>query len=121
MIGEICTVTATANAGHSFVHWMENGEEVSTEATYTFPVYGPRNLVAAFTASTDEIIVFADPNVENTCVWYWDSDGDGYLSYDEAAAVTSLRRRFDNEPITSFDELQYFTGFTYLNEREFRN
>lgn len=121
LIGENCTLTATANAGHSFVRWMENGQEVSTEPTYTFTVNGPRNLVAAFTAPTDEIIVFADPNVENRCVMYWDTDGDGYMSYDEAASVTYLSKRFRGRDITSFDELQYFTGLTGLDAREFNN
>ena len=120
-IGETCTLTATANAGHSFVRWMENGQEVSTEPTYTFTVNGPRNLVAAFTAPTDEIIVFADPNVENRCVMYWDTDGDGYMSYDEAASVAYLSNRFRGRDIISFDELQYFTGLTGLEDREFNN
>ena len=121
IIGETCTLTATANAGHRFTRWMEDGMEVSTDATYTFTVDGPRNLIAAFSAPVDQVIDFADPLVESSCVYYWDTDGDGALSYDEAAAVTGLRRSFEYGPITSFDELQYFTGLTYLNEREFRN
>ena len=48
-----CTLTATANEGYTFVNWTENGEVVSTNATYTFTVTGNRNLVANFS----EIIV----------------------------------------------------------------
>lgn len=43
-----CTLTATPNEGYNFVHWTENGEVVSTEATYSFMVTGNRNLVAFF-------------------------------------------------------------------------
>lgn len=44
-----CTVTATANEGYTFTNWTEDGNVVSTEATYTFTVNANRNLVANFT------------------------------------------------------------------------
>ena len=120
VIDATCTLTATPAEGHNFVHWLENGEVVSTEATYAFTVTGPRDLVAVFTAPVADIIVFADPNVKAICVNNWDSDGDTELTYAEAAAVTNLNYAFNyNEYITSFDELQYFTGLTYINESEF--
>jgi hypothetical protein len=34
--GSTTTVTATANSGHTFVHWTENGRVVSTSTSYTF-------------------------------------------------------------------------------------
>ena len=46
--GESCTVTATANEGYVFVNWTENGQEVSTSASYNFVVTGVRTLVANF-------------------------------------------------------------------------
>ena len=46
--GQTCTLNAEANAGYSFYYWMENGTIVSTEAHYSFPVTGNRNLVAVF-------------------------------------------------------------------------
>ena len=49
LIGRSCTVTATPNAGYTFVNWMENDEVVSTDATYTFTVNADRTLVANFT------------------------------------------------------------------------
>ena len=120
--GQSCTLTAIPAEGHNFVRWMENGQEVSTSATYTFTVMGPRNLVAAFSAPIADIIVFADPNVEAICVSHWDTDGDSFLSYAEAAAVTNLEQAFYyHSEITSFDELQYFTGLTHINYREFYN
>ena len=60
-------------------------------------------------------ITFSDANVKALCVANWDTNGDGELSEAEAAAVTSLGEVFkENTTITSFDELQYFTGITSL-------
>ena len=47
--GQSCTVTATANGGYTFANWTENGNAVSTEASYTFTVNSDRDLVANFT------------------------------------------------------------------------
>lgn len=66
------------------------------------------------------IIDFADANVKALCVANWDTDSDGELSEAEAAAVTDLGRVFKgNTTITSFDELQYFTGLTNIARNEF--
>jgi hypothetical protein len=43
-----CTVTATPNSGHTFVHWTETGRVVSTSASYTFTLSGNVTLVADF-------------------------------------------------------------------------
>ncbi|MCR5660406.1 MAG: T9SS type A sorting domain-containing protein [Bacteroidales bacterium] len=49
VFGTECTLTAIPNEGWTFVNWTENGNEVSTEASYIFTVMGDRNLVANFT------------------------------------------------------------------------
>ena len=41
-------MTATANSGCIFSNWTENGNEVSTSASYSFTVTGNRTLVANF-------------------------------------------------------------------------
>lgn len=67
------------------------------------------------------IIAFADPTVKSICVANWDTDGDGELSYEEAAAVTDLGEVFsNNDNISSFDEFQYFTGLTRINDNAFK-
>ena len=67
-------------------------------------------------------IVFADPNVKAICIANWDTDGDGELSYAEAAAVTDLGQVFrGNTVITSFEELQYFTGLTTIADHAFEH
>lgn len=59
-------------------------------------------------------IVFADSAVKAICVENWDANGDGELSYDEAAAVTDIGDYFIGTDITSFDEFKYFTGVTSI-------
>ena len=116
--GETCSLTAVPNEGWAFYRWEENGEEVSTDAEYSFTVTSDRSLVARF--KNPNTIEFADPNVEAICLSHWDYDGDGFLSYDEAAAVTNLGNIFqNNQNITSFDELQYFTGLEQINYLDF--
>ena len=77
-----------------------------------------------------ENIQFADPEVKRICVENWDTNRNGRLSYEEAAAVTSLsvftkasdgQSVFAGTSITSFDELVYFTGLTSIDERAFEN
>ena len=46
--GTFCSVMATPNSGYEFVNWTENGNVVSTSASYSFTVTGNRNLVANF-------------------------------------------------------------------------
>ena len=59
-------------------------------------------------------IRFEDPEVKRICVENWDKDGDGELSMEEAAQVSSIRTVFaGNNKITSFDEFRYFTGLRY--------
>ena len=116
--GQSCTLTAAPLGDFEFQRWTEDGVEVSTDAEYTFTVEGNRNLVANF--RRPNYIYFADANVEARCLELWDADGDGNLSYEEAAAVTNLGQAFrNNDNITSFNELQYFTGLTFLNSEEF--
>ncbi len=65
-------------------------------------------------------IYFANENVKAICVANWDCNSDGELSLYEAQCVTSLGTVFkDNPDITSFDELQYFTGLKTIGEYAF--
>ena len=67
-----------------------------------------------------ENIVFASDAVKAICVANWDTNNDGELNMDEAAAVKNLGEVFKgNTTITSFDELQYFTGLTEIAEKAF--
>ena len=67
------------------------------------------------------VIFFADTEVRRICIASWDTDGDGELSYEEAAAVQDLGDVFQYSQIESFDELQYFTGLTSIGQNCFYN
>lgn len=80
-----------------------------------------RNTFKYVTGNLDErsefvpVIAFADDAVKALCVTNWDTDSDGELSYEEAAAVTNLGMVFhDNDDIEYFNEFRYFTGITSM-------
>ncbi len=116
--GQLCTVTATANEGYAFANWTINGTIVSIEADYIFYVPSDMTLVAHFVQEGN--ITFADANVKAICVEHWDTNGDGELSYAEAASVTNMCNIYGesyfmyNSSISSFEELQYFIGLSSI-------
>lgn len=67
------------------------------------------------------IISFADAKVKALCVANWDTNNDGELDEAEATAVTDLGTVFKgNTEITSFNELQYFTGLLSIGSGAFQ-
>ena len=67
-------------------------------------------------------IHFDDSRVKSICVENWDTNKDGELSFEEAAAVISIQRIFSNNKyIESFDELKYFTQITTIDHYAFAN
>jgi hypothetical protein len=65
--GSSVTLTATPNASWSFSNWTENGNPVSTSASYTFTANSNRNLVANFQAAPSFVInPQGTQNVSNT-------------------------------------------------------
>jgi hypothetical protein len=81
--GQPATVTATANAGYNFANWTENGNVVSTIASYSFTVNGARSLVANFVLQQFSIITAADPPSGGI------TGGDGTFTYGNQATVTA--------------------------------
>lgn len=77
--------------------------------------------IAQRTAALSGNIEFADLNVKEICVQRYDKDGDGELSYDEAALVTDVNGLFDDvfESIKSFDEFQFFISVNKLPDEFF--
>ena len=82
--GNTATVTASPATGYSFINWTENGEEVSTDSTYSFTVTDDRNLVANFGLNTHSISVSANPTQGGTVT------GGGTYSYGSTATVTAM-------------------------------
>lgn len=136
--GQTATLTATvtpSDASNKEVTWTSSNTAVATVSS-TGVVTAVANGTAVITATTADgtnltaqcnvavdipvIINFADANVKALCVANWDTNGDGELSEAEAAAVTDLGTVFKrNNSITSFNELQYFTGLTNINNGAF--
>ena len=84
--GEECTLTATANDYYFFVNWTENGEEVSTEADYSFIVEGDRTLEANFTNFFEvsyEITITSNPPEGGLVI------GGGSYYYGEECTLTA--------------------------------
>lgn len=83
--GKSITVAATANSGHTFSNWSENGTSVSTNANYTFTVSGNRSLVANFTqnAVNYTISTSSNPSVGGS------TSGNGSYSNGKSLTVTA--------------------------------
>ena len=121
----LTTITVKAENPASINNTSDNNS-FPTRADIT--LFVPIGSKPAYTSTTAwegfkeivSIIPFADSEVKQICVEKWDTNGDGELSDNEAAAVTDLDHAFwVKEEITSFDELQYFTGLTSLGDNEF--
>ena len=82
-VGTQCTVTAEANMGYTFVNWTENGSQVSSQATYTFPVTVGRSLVANFTKQAYVITAEVTPENSGTVT------GAGGFNYGEECTLTA--------------------------------
>lgn len=66
-------------------------------------------------------IDFVDTVVRDICVANFDTDGDGVISIEEAAAVTDIGTLFkSNTNITSFDEFKFFTGISVIPDGAFQ-
>ena len=65
------------------------------------------------------VINFADPVAKSICVNNWDINGDGEISMGEAKLVTSISGFSGNIELVSFDELQYFTNVTSIDNYAF--
>lgn len=60
--GASVTVTATPNAGYSFVNWTENSTQVSTSASYTFTLSANRTLTANFAVTQYTVATSSNPS-----------------------------------------------------------
>ena len=83
--GQSCTVNATPNRGYDFVNWTENGNVISTEASYTFNITSGRILTANFELQTFEVKLSVNPE-EAAIV-----SGEGTYSYGDEVTVTVER------------------------------
>ena len=117
-----CTISTKGSLNYyidSSSQWYFDIQELKANYNSNAAKGNYRNNIR-LTFNNNSIITFADPNVKQICVQNWDTNNDGELSYAEAAAVTSLGEVFkENSEITSFNELQYFTGIQSIGEDAF--
>ena len=92
--GQSCTVTATPANGYTFQRWTENGQQVSTQANYTFTVTGDRTLVAQFQAQSYTITATADPTTGGTVT------GGGTFNYGQSCTLVAT-------PATGYDFINW--------------
>ena len=110
-----------------------NGEEGVKEIAESKTINRSRFLVVndadanvsfAPNANNANLIHFVDLDLKDKLVAAFDKDGDGELSYDEAAAVESpndiIAAFGDYKDFRYFDEFQYFTGITEIPSSMFR-
>lgn len=72
--------------------------------------------------NSDDTIEFVDKVMKDVCVNAFDTNGDGELSYKEAAAVEDLRKMtLTQKTFKSFDEFQYFKNVLVVPESYFCN
>ena len=84
--GETVILTATANNGYYFVNWTKNGNQVSTNATYTFTATETADFVAHFehTIITHEVTTEANPVAGGT------TTGDGTYGHGAICHVNAF-------------------------------
>ncbi len=127
---ENCSLSLTAN--REVTAYMSgitcNGTYLQNPAVMNFNSSGnlmngstyARNLEIRPITNPNQPIQFENQVTKSQCVNNWDTNGDGELSYAEAAAVTSLGNVFKNSQyVLDFYELQYFTGLTEIGESAF--
>ena len=126
--GASCTVTATPNANYTFTNWTENGNVVSTNASYTFTVNANRTLVANFTyvAPTYTVSVSASPTNggtatgggtyqegENCTVSATAAAGYTFTNWTEGSTVVSTNANYTFQVNASRTLVAHFTQNSY--------
>ena len=130
----ITVLPVTFSQGFTLTFVTENGEVGTKEVSDAKTINRSRFLVvnnadADVSFAPDQthsnLIHFSDDDLKDALVAAFDTDSDGELSYDEAAAVTSptdIKAAFGNNKVfTSFNEFQYFTGITSITANMFQD
>lgn len=130
-VGESLTLTATVlpeNATDKTVTWSSSDATIASvnqhglvtvlsigESTI-FAIVGDKK--ASCTIKVEREVKFENPEVKKLCLLNYDADHDGVITYEELAVVTSIDNIFRN--VETFNEFQFFTGVTQINDRAFR-
>ena len=113
--GDVIVVSVTPNDGYEFNGWNDGNTDNPRTITMTADVALSAQCVEVVQPPVGNYIQFEDAEVERVLMSKGiSSDGVG-ITMEDAAKVTSIGKWFQNNTtITSFDELQYFTGVAFL-------
>ncbi len=78
-----CTLAATPATGYTFINWTKNGQQVSTNATYTFNVTESATYVAHFQVQSFTVSVSSNPSNGGTV------SGGGTYDYGQNCTVSA--------------------------------
>ena len=81
--GSSCTLTATPATGYSFVRWTKNGNQVSTNPSYSFTVTENASYVAVFSLNSYTISASVSPNAGGSV------SGTGSYNYGSTCTLTA--------------------------------
>lgn len=87
--GTSITLLAEVNNGYRFVAWMEDGAQVSTNASYTFTVDGDTTLVAVFEAERPDVAPTYTVNVNAEPAENGSVSGGGTYTEGEPVTITA--------------------------------
>ena len=112
-----CTVTATPAADYVFKKWTENGNEVSSDDSYTFTVTSDRDLVANFIYNGDAQIQYFTVNVSANPVEGGEVRGGGTFREGKDCTVKAIPESVytfinwtdENGEVVSTDDTYTFT------------
>ena len=110
------TVTVVDTEGTEMPVRASVSNEIKRSSILKMPVV----TVQVVSAETENI-VFEDEVMKELCVTAFDTNGDGELSYTEAAAVTDLSKMtLTKTNFKTFNEFQYFTSVKTVPDSYFR-
>lgn len=85
------TFTATANPGYEFVNWTNNGEEVSTEASFSMPIVENTTLTANFNFVGFAVTVASNNDVMGAAYINDDAEQTTYVAaYNEEVTLNAV-------------------------------
>ncbi len=93
--GTQCTLTATANENFVFISWTENGEWVTSDASFSFTVMGEKEYVAVFHPILDSISDDFNDGVIDAAQWTYRGstvyENDGLMKIEQNVTDDDVR------------------------------
>ena len=104
LYNQTCTLTATANAGYTFLYWAKDGEAVTTETTYSFTVSADADYVAYFAPESSLCLVTF--NLHDS---YGDGWNDNYLVVTDGNGIAQQLTIIGNDTLAVYG-LPFLSG-----------